>query len=111
VHHPRSPDLRATDRLKQLSSADLARPHFLVECETLRHHTTQQTEAAASRLPHLARLTAREQEITRLVCDGRSNQEIADAAGLSLQMVKKHLHGVFRKLEVTSRSQLMALMR
>ena len=111
VHHPRSPDLRATVRLKQLSSADLARPHFLVECEALRRHTAQQTETAASRLPHLARLTAREQEITRLVCDGRSNQEIADTAGLSLAMVKKHLHGVFRKLEVTSRSQLMALMR
>jgi DNA-binding CsgD family transcriptional regulator len=111
VHHPRSPDLRATVRLKQLSSADLARPHFLIECEALRRHTAQHTESAASRLPHLARLTGREQEITRLVCDGRSNQEIADTAGLSLAMVKKHLHGVFRKLEVTSRSQLMALMR
>jgi len=30
---------------------------------------------------------------------------------LSLAMVKKHLHAVFRKLEVTSRSQLMALIR
>jgi len=111
VHHPRSPELRATVRLKQLSSADLARPHFLIECEALRHHTAQHTEATASRLPALARLTRREQEITRLVCDGRSNQEIADEAGSSLPMVKKHLHGVFRKLEVTSRSQLMALMR
>ncbi len=111
VRHPRSPELRATVRLKQLSAADLARPHFLIECEALRRHAAQHAAETASRLPHLARLTAREQEITRLVCDGRSNQEIADAAGLSLQMVKKHLHGVFRKLEVTSRSQLMALMR
>jgi DNA-binding CsgD family transcriptional regulator len=111
VHLPRSPDLRATVRLKQLSSADLARPHFLIECEPLHRHTVPHTEAAASRLPHLARLTGRQQEITRLVCDGRSNQEIADIAGLSLAMVKKHLHAVFHKLEVTSRSQLMALMR
>ena len=110
VQHPRSPDLRATVRLKQLSSADLARPHFLVECEALRRHTAQHAEAAASRLPHLARLTVHQQEITRLVCQGRSNQEIADEAGLSLPMVKKHLHAVFRKLEVSSRSQLMALM-
>ena len=44
----------------------------------------------------------REQQITRLVCDGRGNQEIADEVGLSLAMVKKHLHAVFRKLEVTS---------
>jgi DNA-binding CsgD family transcriptional regulator len=110
VHHPRSPDLRATVRLKQLSSTDLARPHFLIECEALRRHTAKHTEATASRLPHLTRLTGREQEITRLVCDGRSNQEIADETGLSLPTVKKHLHGVFRKLEVTSRAQLMTLM-
>lgn len=110
VHHPRSPELRATVRLKQLSSADLARPHFLIECEAVRRNTPPFAETTASRLPHLNRLTRRQQEITRLVCDGRSNQEIADVAGLSLPMVKKHLHAVFHKLEVTSRSQLMAMM-
>lgn len=110
VHHPRSPELRATVRLKQLSSADLARPHFLIECEARRRNTPPFAETTASRLPHLNRLTRRQQEITRLVCDGRSNQEIADVAGLSLPMVKKHLHAVFHKLEVTSRSQLMAMM-
>jgi DNA-binding CsgD family transcriptional regulator len=30
---------------------------------------------------------------------------------LSLPMVKKHLHAIFRKLEVTSRSRLIALLR
>jgi DNA-binding NarL/FixJ family response regulator len=49
--------------------------------------------------------------LTRLVCDGRSNQEIADEAGLSLETVKRHLHSIFCKLEVSSRSRLMALMR
>jgi DNA-binding CsgD family transcriptional regulator len=111
VHHPRSPDLRATVRLKQLNSADLARPHFLIELEDLRRHAAPSDGQASSDLPHLVRLTGREQEVARLVCDGRSNQEIADAAGLSLQMVKKHLHAIFQKLEVPSRSRLMALMR
>ncbi len=109
VHHPRSPHLRATLHLKQLSSAGVARPHFLIECEDL--CSTARTGPASSRLPHLVRLTKREQEVARLVCEGRSNQEIADDAGLSLPMVKKHLHAVFRKLEVTSRSQLMTLLR
>jgi DNA-binding CsgD family transcriptional regulator len=62
-------------------------------------------------LPHLAQLTSREQEVAGLVCDGRSNQEIAENARLSVPMVKKHLHAVFRKLEVPSRSRLMTLMR
>src|SRR5206468_12466667 len=76
VHHPRLPHLRATLHLKQLSSAGVARPHFLIECEDLR--SAARTGPASSRLPHLVRLTRREQEVARLVCEGRSNQEIAD---------------------------------
>ena len=107
VHHPRTPHLRATIHLKQLKVAGVARPHFLIECEDLR----RQAAPVSSRLPHLAQLTSREQEVTGLVCDGRSNQEIADDARLSVPMVKKHLNAVFRKLEVPSRSRLIAMMR
>jgi DNA-binding CsgD family transcriptional regulator len=108
VHHPKRRYLRATISLKQISSAAVAQPHFLIEFENLRgsgaiHQGTT--------LPHLAQLTRREQQLARLVCDGRSNQEIADESNLSLETVKKHLHSVFRKLEVSSRSRLMALMR
>jgi DNA-binding CsgD family transcriptional regulator len=110
VHHPRSPHLRATLHLKPLSSAGVARPHFLIECEDLRRQAAPRAGPASSSLPHFVRLTSREQEVVRLVCDGRSNQEIADNAGLSLPTVKKHVHAIFRKLEVNSRSQLVALM-
>jgi DNA-binding CsgD family transcriptional regulator len=111
VHHPRSPHLRATVHLKQLSSAGVARPHFLIECEDLRSSAAPRSKPASSRLPHLVQLTRREQEVARLVCEGRSNQDIADNACLSMPMVKKHLHATFRKLEVTSRSRLITLMR
>src|SRR5438067_1783569 len=111
VHHPRSPHLQATLHLKQLSSIGVAQPHFLIECEDLRRDLAQRAGPASARLPQLVRLTRREQEVARLVCEGRSNQEIADDACLSLPMVKKHLHAVFRKLEVPSRGRLMALMR
>jgi DNA-binding CsgD family transcriptional regulator len=111
VRHPRSPHLRATIHLKQLSSCGVAQPHFLIECEDLRSSTAAHTGPTSAHLPHLVRLTRREQEVARLVCEGRSNQEIADDACLSLPMVKKHLHAVFRKLEVPSRSRLITLMR
>ena len=111
IHHPKWGHLRATLSLKELGSAGVVRPHFLIECEDLRHHGEAEHEGHTARLPHLVRLTRRQQEVTRLVCEGRSNQEIADDAALSLAMVKKHLHAIFRKLEVNSRSQLMALMR
>jgi DNA-binding CsgD family transcriptional regulator len=61
------------------------------------------------RLPGLTRLTRREREVAQLACEGRSNKEIAENACLSLQTVKKHLHSVFRKLQVPSRTRLVAL--
>ena len=111
VHHPRSPHLRATIRLRKLSSAGVARPHFLIECENLEVKTAPSALPGAAHLPHFVQLTRREREIVRLICDGQSNQEIADETGSSLATVKKHIHSIFRKLEVTSRSRLIALMR
>jgi len=110
VHHPRLPYLRATIRLRDLKSAGVARPHFLIECEDLSRNGNGNGGPAKCRLPALARLSRREQEVAQLVCSGQSNKEIADAANLSVAMVKKHLHAVFRKLEVPSRSRLVALM-
>lgn len=111
VHHPKLPHLRATIHLRQLKSAGVARPHFLIRFENLSPDTDGSARLANSHLPVLAGLTRREQEVTQLACEGRSNQEIADNACLSLPMVKKHLHAVFRKLEVPSRTRLVALMQ
>jgi DNA-binding CsgD family transcriptional regulator len=109
VRHPRFPHLRATIQLKQINSVGVAGPHFLIACENLCRYGERSGRLGLFRLPGLARLTRREREVTRLACEGRSNQEIADNARLSLPMVKKHLHAVFHKLEVPSRSRLMAL--
>ena len=111
VHHHDGTHLRATIAITHLDSVGLTPPHFLIQCEELSPSAATARSEGEARLPHLARLTVREQEITRLTCEGLSNQEIADETGLSLQMVKKHLHAIFRKLEVASRSRLMALMR
>jgi DNA-binding NarL/FixJ family response regulator len=110
VHRSRLPHLRATIHLKQLKSAGVVRPHFLVECEDFTRNGNRSSGPASCRLPAIARLTTREQEIARLVCSGQSNKEIADAAHLSVAMVKKHIHAIFRKLEVPCRSMLVARM-
>jgi DNA-binding CsgD family transcriptional regulator len=111
VRHPTRRDLRATISLKQIDSAAVARPQFLIEFEDLRESGATRHQTGGASLSHLARLTSREQNLARLVCDGHSNQEIADESGLSLETVKKHLHSIFAKLEVPSRSRLMTLMR
>jgi DNA-binding CsgD family transcriptional regulator len=100
------PQLHATVNLRQLDTTGVARPQFFIEC-----HEARPAREPAVRLPQLTRLTGREQQVARLVCAGESNQEIADQVAISLAMVKKHLHAIFRKLEVTSRSRLMALLQ
>jgi DNA-binding CsgD family transcriptional regulator len=54
-------------------------------------------------------ITKREQEIMALIMEGKSNKEIADLLYISLSTVKNHIYNLFRKLEVTSRAQLMHL--
>ena len=54
-------------------------------------------------------LTLREQEILRLIVDGRSNKEIADSLVVELSTIKWHITKIYRKLRV--RSRLQAIVR
>ncbi|HEY4256144.1 MAG TPA: response regulator [Candidatus Udaeobacter sp.] len=110
-HHPKWGHMRITIKITHLNTVGLTPPDFLVQCEEMQAPVAAARLQADAGLAHLAQLSSREQEVTRLACEGRANQEIADETGLSVQMVKKHLHSIFRKLEVPSRSRLMALMR
>jgi DNA-binding NarL/FixJ family response regulator len=62
----------------KMRSAGVARPHFLIECENLQIKTAPRALPGAADLPHFVQLTRREREIVQLICDGQSNQEIAD---------------------------------
>ena len=50
-------------------------------------------------------LTKREQEILSLLAKGFLYKEIADQLGISLSTVRAHLHAVYEKLHVQSRTQ------
>jgi DNA-binding NarL/FixJ family response regulator len=53
-------------------------------------------------------LTPREQEVLGLIVRGRSNEELAAELYLSINTVKSLIRSVYRKLDVTSRSQAVA---
>jgi DNA-binding CsgD family transcriptional regulator len=53
-------------------------------------------------------LSNRESECLEWIAIGKSNREIADLLGLSVDTVKEHVQGLFQKLQVTGRAQAVA---
>ncbi len=53
-------------------------------------------------------LTERELEVLRLVVQGKSNQQIADAMVITLATVKAHISNILTKLQVASRTEAIA---
>jgi DNA-binding CsgD family transcriptional regulator len=76
--------------------AERAERELLATGETARKRTVES----------LDQLTAREAQIVRLARDGLSNSEIGARLFISPKTVEYHLHKVFTKLGVSSRSQL-----
>lgn len=54
-------------------------------------------------------LSERENQIIQLVCDGKTNKEIANELFLSIQTIKTHLKKIFDKLDVSDRAQAVAV--
>jgi LuxR family transcriptional regulator, positive regulator of biofilm formation len=54
-------------------------------------------------------VTLREKEIIDYVCQGYSNNEIADALALSKHTIKAHLNRIFKKLNVAGRRKLISM--
>jgi DNA-binding NarL/FixJ family response regulator len=63
--------------------------------------------AARVRLP----FTRREHEIAKLLSDGLTNRDIAEATSLSVRTVEGHIYQASAKAGVTSRSELSALVK
>ena len=66
------------------------------------------TATSTSEPSSTAILSEREQEILRLISSGLSNQEIADRLVIAITTVKWHIRQIFNKLNVNSRTQVLA---
>ena len=76
--------------------AERARVELVASGETARKRTVQT----------LNQLTPQEMRIARLAGEGKTNKEIAAQLFISTNTVEYHLHKVFRKLDVKTRTQL-----
>jgi DNA-binding NarL/FixJ family response regulator len=56
-------------------------------------------------------LSSRETDIARLIYEGHTNQQMADALEVSVNTIKTHILNLYQKLDVHSRSQLLAALR
>ena len=56
----------------------------------------------------LISLSPREQQIARMVANGRTNQAIATSLEISVWTVSTHLRRIFAKLAVSSRAEMVA---
>jgi DNA-binding NarL/FixJ family response regulator len=56
-------------------------------------------------------LTKREQDVLRLLAQGHSNRQIAQALTVSENTVKTHVRHILEKLELDSRGEAVAFVR
>ncbi len=83
----------------------------LLEGSSLSLHPSAFAHVPAERLDSVATaasITAREQEVLRLLSEGLSNREIADRLCVSVGTIKTHLTNIYGKLGVNSRMQAVA---
>lgn len=104
VEHPTKPEWRARISMTTMRSPHFGQPSFIVRLEST-------SPGRSEKLATLARFSPAERRLVQRVCEGESNQEIADGLGRCLNTVKSELHTVFTKLGVRSRARLMALLR
>lgn len=62
-----------------------------------------------SKTGKIGHISEREKEIIELVSQGYRNKEIASRLSVSDQTVKAHLNRIYRKFNVSNRSQLVAI--
>lgn len=83
-------------------------PNILARIEAVLRRTRRQSEVPqVDEL--LQNLTPREKEVLQMAAKGANNKEIANKLVLSEVTVKSHMNSIFKKLNVTNRTQAVLL--
>jgi two-component system nitrate/nitrite response regulator NarL len=74
-------------------------------------HAMARAFSALTPSPHAPRLTEREAEVARHVASGLRNKEIAARANITEGTVKMHLHNIYEKIGIGTRTELAIYVR
>ena len=82
-------------------------PNLLARIEAVLRRSKRNPEknVTNNQINETTTLTRREKDVLLLVTQGESNKSIADKLVLSEVTVKSHLNSIFKKLNVTNRTQ------
>jgi DNA-binding NarL/FixJ family response regulator len=102
--------LQDVDRVTALSEARMALAEFTAAGAAGMHDAQALLHALGDSVPPIepaavARLTARERQVLRLLADGASNPDIARALVISTKTAEHHVSNILRKLQLTGRSE------
>ena len=79
--------------------------YYIPFANSLLNHVENETNLDTFYIQH--DISKREQEILKLMIQGKTNREIADTLFIALPTVKNHIYSIYKKLKVNSRYQLI----
>jgi LuxR family maltose regulon positive regulatory protein len=91
-------DLRKAEQIAEIIHNRFLNDAIAQTCQAMKRK-------AAPAQPLIEPLSERELEVLRLICAGKSNQEIADELFIALDTVKRHANNIYGKLSVKRRAQ------
>lgn len=98
--------------VKDVTILDTLAPHIALQLARLLEEEREGKVISGPYLDLTRRfgLTVRESEVVSKVASGKGDREIAGDLCISVSTVKKHLHNIYQKTGVSSRTQLLALL-
>ena len=85
--------------------------HIFFANRFFREYQALDTQRNISRLLQEYGISKREQDIVRLICEGKTNKEIAAALFITANTVRDHSSNIYRKTGVKNRTQLASLFK
>lgn len=104
LHHAQGKSALAHEAMRQAEQIAAAIHNRFLD-EAIAQTRKAVASHAAPAQPLIEPLSERELEVLRLICAGKSNQEIADELFIALDTVKRHANNLYGKLGVSRRAQ------